>query len=409
MITARNEDDHARRLKSHTVARGKGLKAEKAHYQWEPVAGFHNTHIFNTKPLWRADIIRDAKMILHEDDSQSIANAVWQMNATQIAEWQICHMVNRTDQATYWTADGWRAVPGDVADELRKNCRGLSPTVTYSHSVDGLCKWVCLDFDNHDSDPDVAQRNMNMATGILNSLTELGVVSGLEDSDGQGGLHLWVLFSPAIEIECAYRFAKFLRSDHPKDDIETNPKQRSAKSWGNGVRLPGHHHKRAHMSRFWGDGAWLDAHDSVELMLNLPTNDPDVLSLMGDYDPDRKLDPPPRRVYAHRPMSGNGGRVSQAEAHIESIPWPDLLRDCGWHGQGKFWTRPGKEHGVSATLDHHGNGLLYVFSANAGLPVEASDKAGAAFGKWRFWIHQAGFNDVTQRDAAERYLNGVTR
>jgi hypothetical protein len=52
---------------------------------------------------------------------------------------------------------------------------------------------------------------------------------------------------------------------------------------------------------------------------------------------------------------------------------------------------------------------LYVFSANAGLPVESTGKAGANFGKWRFWLHQAGYNDFTQRDAAERYLQGVTR
>ena len=348
-------------------------------------------------------------MILHEDYNHSIAKAAWQTNAKHIADWQIRRMVNRTDQATYWTHKGWSASPGDVASRLRDNCQRLAPTVVYSHNADGLCKWVCLDQDNHDSDPDVAQRNMNIATGILNSLTELGVICALEDSDGQGGSHLWSLFFPAIPIESAYRFAKFLRSDYPNDDIETNPKQRSAKSWGNGVRLPGHHHKRAHMSRFWGDGAWLDADESIELMLNLPTNNPAVLSLMGAFDPDRKPDPPPPRVYTQRPVSGNGGSVTQAEAHIEQIPWPDLLRDFGWHGQGKYWTRPGKDHGISATLGHDGSGMLYVFSANAGLPVESTGKAGANFGKWRFWLHQAGFNDFTQRDAAERYLQGVTR
>lgn len=350
-------------------------------------------------------------MILHEDHRHSIAKAAWQQNAQHIAEWQIRYMVNRTDQATYWTADGWRAAPEDVAGRLRQNCRSLSPTVVYSHNADGLCKWVCLDFDNHDSDPDVAQRNMNIATGILNTLTELGVICALEDSDGQGGSHLWAFFAPAIPIADAYRFAKFLRSDYPNDDIETNPKQRSAKSWGNGVRLPGHHHKRSHVSRFWGDAAWLDAEESIELMLNLPTNNPDVLSIMGDYDPDRKPDPPPR-VYVQRPVSGNGGSVSQAEAHIEQIPWPDLLRDFGWHGQGKFWTRPGKDHGVSATLDHNGNGMLYVFSENAGLPVEEyrkADEPGAAFGKWRFWLFQSGYTAATQREAADRYLQGVIR
>ena len=144
-------------------------------------------------------------------------------------------------------------------------------------------------------------------------------------------------------------------------------------------------------------------------MLCIPTNRPTVLGIMGDYDPDRKPDPPPPRVYAHRLPSGTGGCISQAEQHIESVPWPDLLQDFGWRGRDKFWTRPGKDHGVSATLDHNGSGLLYVFSANAGLPVDSTDKTGAAFGKWRFWVHSAGFNDHSQRDAAQRYLQEVSR
>jgi hypothetical protein len=346
-------------------------------------------------------------MTLHEDHSHTIAKVEWQTNAKHIADWQIRCMVNRTDQGTYWTHKGWCASPGDVASRLRENCQRLAPTVVYSHNAEGRCKWVCLDFDNHESDPDVAQRNLNIATGILNTLTELGVIHLLEDSDGQGGLHLWVLLDPSSEIEAAYRFAKFLRSDYPNDDIETNPKQRSAKSFGNGVRLPGHHHKRQHVSRFWGDAAWLDAQESIELMLNLPTNDTDVLGIMGDFDPDRKPDPPPK-AYRHRPASGNGGSVTQAEAHIESIPWPDLLRDFGWHGQGKFWTRPDKDFGISATLGHNGNDLLHVFSVAAGLPVpDLGDRNGASFGKWRFWLHQAGFTDSTQREAAEHYLRGV--
>ena len=130
---------------------------------------------------------------------------------------------------------------------------------------------------------------------------------------------------------------------------------------------------------------------------------------MGDFDPDRKPDPPPK-IYAHRPASGNGGTISQAEEHIENVPWSDLLQEFGWHGQGKFWTRPGKDHGISATLDHNGNGRLHVFSTAAGLPVQDSgDRNGAPFGKWRFWLHQAGFNDNSQREAAQHYLQGVTR
>ena len=129
-------------------------------------------------------------MIQARPTEDNISDEIWRLNADRIADWQILRMVNRTDQATYWTGNGWIASPGDVADRLRVNCERLAPTVCYTHNADGLCKWVCLDFDNHDSDPAVAQRNMDTATGIMNTLTELHIVCALEDSDGQGGLHL---------------------------------------------------------------------------------------------------------------------------------------------------------------------------------------------------------------------------
>jgi hypothetical protein len=340
-------------------------------------------------------------MILQDSDTQSTAKT-WRQHAAQVADWQNRHMVNRGDQATYLTPDGWRASPGDVATRLRTNCHQLQPTVVYSHDAKGLCKWVCLDFDNHDESPQVAEHNLQMAVAIVNTAIELGIICLLEDSDGQGGLHLWVLFANPVPIDKAYRFARWLRSDYPTADIECNPKQRTVEGWGNGVRLPGHHHKRNHISGFYGDGEWIGGAEAIQFMLGTPTTDPSVLDFMADYDPDPPA--PPKRALPRRPVSGGGGIVSQAERHIDSIPWEDLLQHFGWHGSGgKFWTRPGKSHGTSATLDHGGNGLFHVFSSAAGLPENQS------YGKWRFWLHNMNFNDSQQRDAATRYLREVAQ
>lgn len=352
--------------------------------------------------------------------SYSVARDVWLNRSQHIANWQIRRMVNRTDQATYWTRKGWKAIPGDVAGKLRANCGMMAPTVCYAFNSAGLCKWVCLDYDNHSSDPAVAVRNLMIAVAILNTLTAMGIICILEDSDGQGGLHLWILFDPAVPIDSAYRFARFIRSDYPCDDIETNPKQRRVKDskgelrWGNGVRLPGHHHRREHISRFWGDSAWLDdPEESIGLMLCTPTNSPDVLDVMGDYDPDHKPVVQPVVPKPHfATYSGNGGIVTEAEQAVEQMSWSDLLTQFGWHGDGEFWTRPGKDFGISARLDYNGNGALYVFSVNAGLPVEKyrkPDKPGASFGKWRFWLYQTGFDENRQREAAEYFFRGVVR
>jgi len=49
--------------------------------------------------------------------------------------------------------------------------------------------------------------------------------------------------------------------------------------------------------------------------------------------------------------------------------WADILTPHGWKMVGRFgeeqrWCRPGKEDGVSATVNHNGSGLLHVFSSS---------------------------------------------
>jgi len=51
--------------------------------------------------------------------------------------------------------------------------------------------------------------------------------------------------------------------------------------------------------------------------------------------------------------------------------WAEILAPHGWQlegddgAQGEYWCRPGKSHGVSATVNHDGCNLLYVFSTAA--------------------------------------------
>jgi putative DNA primase/helicase len=63
--------------------------------------------------------------------------------------------------------------------------------------------------------------------------------------------------------------------------------------------------------------------------------------------------------------------------------WPDILqshgwRDCGTRGDTTLWTRPGKDRGISATTNHAGTDLLYVFSSSTAFaPDRAYDKFAA--------------------------------
>ena len=63
--------------------------------------------------------------------------------------------------------------------------------------------------------------------------------------------------------------------------------------------------------------------------------------------------------------------------------WQQLLEADGWkfayeHNGTEYWTRPGKDKGVSASLNHNGNDALIVFSTNAPVPEGGYTR----FGYW---------------------------
>lgn len=71
--------------------------------------------------------------------------------------------------------------------------------------------------------------------------------------------------------------------------------------------------------------------------------------------------------------------------------WPDILEPLGWthyrdRGENQHWTRPGERGRTSATINDHGDGLLYVFSTDAGLE---DHRAYSKFGAYAV-LHHAG-------------------
>ncbi|MEO2019155.1 MAG: hypothetical protein ABGZ53_32835, partial [Fuerstiella sp.] len=108
----------------------------------------------------------------------------WQSRHEELAPWTGTNMLNRPDRLVTRPNGRWVSVSDDIPNRVLSHYRDERQVVLYSTSEAGTCKWACLDFDNHDELPGVAQRNMDVATGLLNILTELGIVSILEDSDG---------------------------------------------------------------------------------------------------------------------------------------------------------------------------------------------------------------------------------
>jgi len=122
------------------------------------------------------------------------------------------------------------------------------------------CTFAVLDYDNHDGDPSRAQANHATALDAWNLLREMGAEPILEDSDGQGGFHVWVFFAEPAQLMRAHAFIAWAAGGK----AEAFPKQAVLRDgdFGNWVRLPGKHPRRNHWSRVWDGFRWLDPEDT---------------------------------------------------------------------------------------------------------------------------------------------------
>jgi hypothetical protein len=80
--------------------------------------------------------------------------------------------------------------------------------------------------------------------------------------------------------------------------------------------------------------------------------------------------PPP--VITHQETEGDDDKPGTEWANTRQ--WGDILTEHGWvpvyyNGGTGYWRRPGKTEGISATTNHDGTDILYVFSSSA-VPFE---------------------------------------
>ncbi len=212
-----------------------------------------------------------------------------------LACWAWNRLVNRVDVwGGYWVDQEGRA---QLTTHPKKELRGrsfLTPAVLLRHfmgrarqDVIGLhstssvntSRWGGLDFDAHGPAGSPPSANLHAALAWLVRLEQRGFHPILEDSDGRGGLHLWLLFRDPIPTSQVYRFFHELISDHASYGLtappETFPKQAGlrprsdgASGYGNWLRIPGRHHTRPHWSRFWGGTDWLEGGRAIDFLLS---------------------------------------------------------------------------------------------------------------------------------------------
>mgnify|MGYP000902701472 CR=1 FL=1 len=86
--------------------------------------------------------------------------------------------------------------------------------------------------------------------------------------------------------------------------------------------------------------------------------------------------------------------------------WSELLAGHGWNKEGgrgdtSWWRRPGKSAGISARLNRGDDGLLYVYSSNAG--ALAAGQSYSLFGAYAALKHDGDFKEATKALAAAGY------
>ncbi|MGC1273799.1 MAG: hypothetical protein WBC44_08845 [Planctomycetaceae bacterium] len=219
--------------------------------------------------------------------------AEWPFHSGYLADWALRHLLNRTDAYVRYLpmsrrTDGRKM--WTVKDKVprKRVCWHFSGAdvgnlvAFHATSAVGTCRWIGIDLDCHDDNPDLAMRNWNFGVAISNRLLSIGITPLVMDSDGRGGIHVLVLFTEPVDSQMAYRFAKWLVRDWQSYGIsepETFPKQPTLKGlqFGSALRLPGRHHTRSHWTRVLTPGGLVSGGDAARLILATPLHPPRMI------------------------------------------------------------------------------------------------------------------------------------
>lgn len=243
-------------------------------------------------------------------DYQEQIASEWCDRASELAEWVMIHMVNRTDvwgryvrrktdETTQVVTAPFRDERGKVFldhDSLRKHFRTRLPSGQlglHSASSDLTSRWLAIDIDRHDPDDEWAvtpQGNLAAAQVWHRSLVEQGFDPILMDSNGIGGFHLLVVFSEPMSTQTVHQFGVRLVADFERRGLDQRPEIFPDKpTWdryGDWLRLPGRHHTRPHYTRVWNDEPdpdhrWLEGHEAIDRVLATRPASLDVLGKAG--------------------------------------------------------------------------------------------------------------------------------
>lgn len=174
---------------------------------------------------------------------------------------------------------------------IESHLSGERTVGVYQLGDDDKVKWICFDIDkdktlSKDLDPAEVQRNAQKQVKILvKSCLELGIKVAVEDS-GNRGYHVWAFMETPVAASLAQAVGNFvvnrvetLAGLH----IEMFPKQVSAKSLGNLVKLPLGTHLKSGKKALFVDTRFQPIEDQIAFLSNVPKNKESDLQMIVDW------------------------------------------------------------------------------------------------------------------------------
>ena len=240
----------------------------------------------------------------------------WAERASELADWTMENLVNRTDVWGRYLAPRYRQIGADgktknkaitapfkqergkiflQTSSLEKHFKarhGGGILGLHSASKEGTSRWLALDIDLHDEDDlsVTAEGNFVAAKNWHQKLVQMGTDPLLMDSNGKGGFHLLLVFERPMDTRSVQRFCNQLVADFRRLGLDRPPDlfpgSLGTNNHGSWLRLPGRHHTRAHFTRVWNDepwadSHWLEGHEAVDRILELTPASSDKLQSQG--------------------------------------------------------------------------------------------------------------------------------
>ncbi|MCP4511780.1 MAG: hypothetical protein GY826_35870, partial [Fuerstiella sp.] len=133
-----------------------------------------------------------AKQLTGIPDEPKAADA-WRDYSLVLAEF-VCSLIVRDDRFGVYGDDGPRTWTGDAEKAVCDAYAAGSPIGVCVASADNRSREVSWDIDNHGDDEAQAEKNLHLAMNLFIRLQSLGFSPLLENSDGQGGYRIRVIF-----------------------------------------------------------------------------------------------------------------------------------------------------------------------------------------------------------------------